>query len=82
MQDRIAAMQYNFDTFWENPLGEIAGSFGDFGTAAPLMIALASQGSISLTATLIFTGMANILVGAWFGLPIPVSSLPEGNVTL
>lgn len=65
----------NLQTFRKQPLAEIAGSLGDLGTLLPLMIALTLSGSISLPSTLVFTGLANIITGVVFGLPLPVQPM-------
>ncbi|KAF4458008.1 hypothetical protein F53441_162 [Fusarium austroafricanum] len=39
------------------------------------MIALAAQGSIDLGSTLVFTGVFNILTGAFYGIPLPVQPM-------
>lgn len=65
----------NLQTFRKQPLAEIAGSLGDLGTLLPLMIALTLSNSISLPSTLVFTGLANIITGAVFGLPLPVQPM-------
>lgn len=73
--------QYNLDTFRRQPLREISGSLGDLGTLLPIMIALASQSSrnvvpaISLSTTLVFSGLANIFTGFAFGIPLPVQPM-------
>jgi MFS superfamily sulfate permease-like transporter len=66
---------HNVQTFRKQPLAEIAGSLGDLGTLLPLMIALTLSGSISLPSTLVFTGLANIITGFVFGLPLPVQPM-------
>lgn len=68
-----SSFKHNVQTLKDNPLGEIAGSLGDLGTLLPLMTALTAGGSISLTSTLIFSGVFNICSGAFFGVPIVVS---------
>lgn len=65
---------YNFDTLQNNLLGEIAGSLGDLGTLLPIMVALTSIKAISLSATLVFSGIFNIVSGTIFGIPIVVST--------
>ncbi|CAG9949611.1 unnamed protein product [Clonostachys rosea f. rosea IK726] len=65
----------NVATFRSAPLTEVSGSLGDLGTLLPLMIALAIQGSIQLSSTLVFTGIFNILTGAFFGIPLPVQPM-------
>ena len=58
-----------------SPAAEISGSLGDLGTLLPLMITLAVQGSISLSTTLVFTGVFNIVTGVVFGIPLPVQPM-------
>lgn len=59
----------------DSPLAEISGAFGDLGTLLPLMIALAVNNSISLSTTLVFSGLWNILTGIAFGIPLPVQPM-------
>lgn len=68
-------LRYNWETLRRNPFGEIAGSLGDLGTLLPIMTALTASGAISLTSTLLFSGLANILSGAFFGIPIVVCGI-------
>ncbi|KAH8685813.1 sulfate transporter-like protein [Tricladium varicosporioides] len=65
----------NVNTFKRSPLSEISGSLGDLGTLLPLMIALAVNNSISLSTTLVFSGLWNILTGVAFGIPLPVQPM-------
>jgi hypothetical protein len=65
----------NWETLRRYPLAEISGALGDLGTLLPLMIALAVQNSISLSSTLVFSGLWNILTGAIFGIPLPVQPM-------
>ncbi|KAL3424412.1 sulfate transporter [Phlyctema vagabunda] len=65
----------NVSTFRNSPLAEISGSLGDLGTLLPLMIALAVNNSISLSTTLVFSGLFNILTGVVFGIPLPVQPM-------
>ena len=74
--------RYNLETFRRQPLKEMSGSMGDLGTLLPIIIALASmsdntggKGSISLTSTLVFGGLANIVTGLFFGIPLPVQPM-------
>ncbi|KAF2465562.1 uncharacterized protein BDR25DRAFT_306664 [Lindgomyces ingoldianus] len=67
--------KYNVETFRSQPLAELSGSLGDLGTLLPLMTALVLTRSISLPSTLLFTGAANILTGAAFGIPLPVQPM-------
>lgn len=69
----------NWATLKESPLAEISGALGDLGTLLPLMIALAVQNSISLSSTLVFSGLWNILTGAIFGIPLPVQPMKVGS---
>ncbi|KAK6433143.1 hypothetical protein LTR95_010680 [Oleoguttula sp. CCFEE 5521] len=66
---------YNLRTIRNAPLAEISGSLGDLGTLLPLMIALAVQDSIDLSSTLVFSGLANIITGIVFGIPLPVQPM-------
>lgn len=67
---------YNWATIRNNALGEVAGSLGDLGTLLPIMVALTAAQSISLTSTLIFSGIFNIMSGTIFGIPIVVRFQP------
>jgi hypothetical protein len=61
-----------------SPLSEISGSLGDLGTLLPLMITLAVNNSISLSSTLVFSGLWNVLTGLFFGIPLPVQPMKVG----
>lgn len=65
----------NVITIRNSPLAEISGAVGDLGTLLPLMITLAVNGSISLSTTLVFSGLFNILTGVMFGIPLPVQPM-------
>ncbi|MCJ1241490.1 hypothetical protein MMC14_009495 [Varicellaria rhodocarpa] len=71
----------NTRVFRQQPLQEISGSFGDLGTLLPILIALASKsrtsdyGPISVSSTLVFSGLANIFTGIMFGIPLPVQPM-------
>ncbi|KAF2003692.1 hypothetical protein P154DRAFT_519915 [Amniculicola lignicola CBS 123094] len=67
--------KYNVETLRNSPLAELSGSLGDLGTLLPLMTALVLTKSISLPATLLFTGAANIMTGVAFGIPLPVQPM-------
>ena len=66
---------YNIQTLRSQPLREISGSMGDLGTLLPILIALAMNGSISLSTTLVFSGLYNIITGVVFGVPLPVQPM-------
>ena len=68
-------MAHNLATLKRQPLAEISGSLGDLGTFLPIVIALSEGSQISLTTTLTFTGVYNILTGAFFGIPLPVQPM-------
>ena len=74
-QNLWTIQQYNLQTFSQQPFAEISGSVGDMGTLLPILIALTKQGSISLSSTLVFGGLANILTGVVFGTPLPVQPM-------
>ena len=62
-------------TLRRSPVAEVSGALGDLGTLLPLMIALALQGSISLSSTLVFSGLYNMATGFLFGIPLPVQPM-------
>ncbi|KAL9080911.1 MAG: hypothetical protein Q9157_000411 [Trypethelium eluteriae] len=66
---------HNLDTLKRSPISEISGSLGDLGTLLPLVIALTLSDSISLSSTLVFSGLANIFTGVTFGIPLPVQPM-------
>ena len=66
---------HNLSTLLRSPLSEISGSFGDLGTLLPILIALSLNNSISLSSTLVFSGLANIYTGVLFGIPLPVQPM-------
>lgn len=68
---------HNLQTFRSQPLAEISGSLGDLGTFLPLLIALSTlhPPAISLSTTLILTGIYNIVTGITFGIPLPVQPM-------
>ena len=66
---------HNARTLRKTPLAELSGSLGDLGTLLPLMIAMALNGSIDLAATLVFSGLVNIITGVLFGIPLPVQPM-------
>ncbi|KAL6721464.1 hypothetical protein ACLMJK_000567 [Lecanora helva] len=67
--------RHDTSTLLSSPLSEISGSLGDLGTLLPLLIALTATNSISLPTTLVFSGLANILTGICFGIPLPVQPM-------
>lgn len=73
--DFYQTQRYNLETFYRQPLTEISGSFGDIGTLLPIVIALTQNQTISLSSTLVFSGLANILTGLAFGIPLPVQPM-------
>lgn len=66
---------YNLDTFRSQPLAEISGSLGDLGTFLPIVIALTEGNQITLSTTLILTGLYNVITGVLFGIPLPVQPM-------
>ncbi|KAI0184355.1 putative sulfate transporter [Xylaria flabelliformis] len=65
----------NVFTIRSSPLAEVSGALGDLGTLLPLMITLAVNGSISLSTTLVFSGLFNLVTGVVFGIPLPVQPM-------
>ncbi|ORX72839.1 hypothetical protein DL89DRAFT_273992 [Linderina pennispora] len=56
-------------------LREFSGSLGDLGTLIPILISLTVQGSASLTSSLFFGGLYNILTGFFYGVPMCVQPM-------
>ncbi|KAI4848200.1 hypothetical protein E4T44_02322 [Aureobasidium sp. EXF-8845] len=76
LYSRIASVnKHNLRTLQTQPLNELSGALGDLGTLLPLLIALTLTKSISLSATLVFSGIANIATGIAFGIPLPVQPM-------
>ncbi len=67
--------RHNLHTLRHSPLAEVSGALGDLGTLLPLMTALTLQRSVSLSSTLVFSGLANMVTGLCFGLPLPVQPM-------
>lgn len=65
----------NVAVLLHSPALELAGALGDLGTLLPLMIVLAINGSISLSTTLVFSGVFNLATGVFFGVPLPVQPM-------
>ncbi|OJJ48724.1 hypothetical protein ASPZODRAFT_130842 [Penicilliopsis zonata CBS 506.65] len=65
----------NLAVFRRQPVSEISGSLGDLGTFLPLALALAANNTVSLSSTLIFSGLFNIVTGLVFGIPLPVQPM-------
>ena len=68
-------LRHNLHHLRHAPLSEISGSLGDLGTFLPILIALSTANRISLSTTLVFTGIYNILTGLFFGIPLPVQPM-------
>lgn len=68
-------LSHNRLIFRRQALSEISGSLGDLGTFLPIVIALTEGHQISLTTTLILTGIYNILTGMFFSIPLPVQPM-------
>ena len=67
--------KYNLSTVRAQPLLELSGALGDLGTFVPIFVALVSSNQVSAPATLVFSGIANILTGILFGIPLPVQPM-------
>ena len=72
----------NLAIFRCQPWREVSGAFGDLGTFIPIFIALSrpafgidSVPAVSAASTLVFSGLANILTGIFFGIPLPVQPM-------
>ncbi|KAJ1900352.1 hypothetical protein LPJ66_001528 [Kickxella alabastrina] len=56
-------------------LREFSGALGDIGTLVPILISLSVQGSASLTASLFFGGLWNMMTGFFYGIPMCVQPM-------
>jgi MFS superfamily sulfate permease-like transporter len=56
-------------------LGEISGAFGDAATFIPILVSLSQLGLTSVTASLVLSGLYNIVSGFYFDLPLPVQPM-------
>jgi hypothetical protein len=54
---------------------EISGAFGDMGTLLPILVSLTQGNQISITTSLIFGGIFNIIGGVWFQIPMCVQPM-------
>ena len=54
---------------------ELSGMLGDLGLYIPLVLALSLSGQVSLGATLMFSGLANIITGVTFTVPMCVQPM-------
>lgn len=54
---------------------ELNGAMGDLGTYIPIVLALTLARDLNLGTTLIFTGVYNIITGAFYGVPMPVQPM-------
>ena len=62
--------------FWAHlTLSEVSGAFGDLGTLLPILVALSKSGQISLSASLIFGGIFNIITGFIYRIPMCVQPM-------
>ena len=68
-------LRYNLRTLRRSPLSELSGALGDLGTFLPLTLALALHNAIDLPATLVTSGLFNLVTGAVFGIPLPVQPM-------
>lgn len=55
--------------------GELSGAFADLGVLVPLEAALIAVNGLSPTTTLLGVGLAYLLAGRYFGIPMPVQPL-------
>lgn len=68
-KDRLCSVYQNLN------IQEISGSLGDLGTLLPLTVALSSQRSISLAPALFFAGLANVITGLVWDIPMCVQPM-------
>src|ERR1700740_55853 len=71
MADTIVSIEKR-QTRWPLTRWDIAGAFGDIGILFPIAIALISLTHLNPTAVFLTAGLAYILAGAYFRIPISV----------
>lgn len=62
-------------------LGEVAGAFGDLATLAPLLVGLITVSRLDPTGVFLVVGLAYILSGLYYRLPVPVQPLKAVSAT-
>lgn len=62
-------------------LVEISGAFGDLATLAPLLIALVTVNHLNPTGVFLVVGLAYVLSGLYYRLPVPVQPLKAASAT-
>ncbi|KAJ1954439.1 hypothetical protein IWQ62_005757, partial [Dispira parvispora] len=61
---------------WENiTWSEVSGGLGDLGTLIPILVSLSVTGQVSLTSSLFFGGLWNIITGFQFRIPMCVQPM-------
>ena len=74
--DNIRAVnRRNLRTLRHSLAAEISGAVGDLGTFLPITLALARHGLVDLPATLVASGVFNLVTGVVFGVPLPVQPM-------
>lgn len=54
---------------------EISGSLGDLGTLLPLLVSLSISNQVSLSSSLLFGGIYNIITGVYYDIPMAVQPM-------
>jgi len=62
-------------------LAEVSGAFGDLATLAPLLIALVTVNHLNPTGVFLVVGLAYVLNGLYYRLPVPVQPLKAASAT-
>ena len=61
---------------------ETIGALGDLGTFVPIVIALVMLVGMDAATILVFAGLAHVVTGLVFGIPIPVQPMRERIMTI
>ena len=76
MSEIIARIKRRITSLYNNiSIDEISGSLGDLGTLLPLLVALSAQRSIALAPALFFGGVANLITGFTWDVPMCVQPM-------
>lgn len=62
-------------------VAEVSGAFGDLATLAPLLVALVTLNHLNPTGVFLVVGLAYVLNGLYYGLPVPVQPLKAASAT-
>jgi len=81
MNDECGTMNAGSEPFWKNLASlrlnraEASGAVGDLGTFLPLLVGMVSGCGLHLGQALLFAGIAGVITGLMFGIPMPIQPM-------